>query len=111
MFPYWLARKPQPRERQVCPLESNRDVTGKLKPGNRELSCKKGTQSKGLTGNAGTNWNQCSNFKCKKFREHSDQGSIFQGIPSETQLWKMIWSNIAHLFAGNFGARLAGIVI
>jgi len=42
---------------------------------------------------------------------HSGQGSIFQGILSEIQLWKMVWSNLARLLAENFGARLSGTVI
>ena len=42
---------------------------------------------------------------------HSGQGSIIPGITRELRLWKMIGSNTARLFAENFDAHLAGIVI
>ena len=42
---------------------------------------------------------------------HSGQGPLIPGITKQIRLWKMIRSNTAHLFAENFGARLAGMVI
>ena len=42
---------------------------------------------------------------------HSDQGSQTSGIVWEIRLWKNISGDTARLFAENFDARLAGIVI
>ena len=42
---------------------------------------------------------------------HSGQGSIFPGITKEIRLWLNTSGERARLFAQNFGARLAGIVI